>query len=128
MNNLKFRQFIDGEFWYWGYGADAKREFVPPKDPSVPSEQWTGESDINGIKIYSGDILRWDNLLEVPNGYEDFGEVQVIWEFGSWRLRYLNGHELGRWGLWKNIDDQNTEDDIAFKVIGNTSETPGLIK
>ena len=41
-------------------------------------------------------------------------------------LEKVSGSELGRWGLWKNIDNQDTENDIAFKIVGNIYSNPEL--
>jgi uncharacterized phage protein (TIGR01671 family) len=85
--------------------------------------QYTGSKDKNGTKIYGDDILHWENLLLINDpDIEDNGDVQVVFEYGSWRLKKISGSELARWGLWKNIADQDTENDIAFEVIGNIYE------
>jgi uncharacterized phage protein (TIGR01671 family) len=91
-------------------------------------EQFTGLYDKHKKPIFEGDILHWHNeWLDDPE-IEDDGILQVVFEMGYWLLKKISGNDLGRWGLWKNIDDQDTEGDISFEIIGNIHQNPELIK
>lgn len=120
MNNLKFRQFLptdfhpEGEFMYWGYGvmSDAN-EFVPPSDPSAPSEQWTGLSDKNGIKIYAGDyVVCPERIHQGDEGVVEYSHTgQYVLAQGSFKSS-LHDLVFNKWNL---------------KIIGNIHENPELL-
>lgn len=87
-NNLKFRQFVptqsmpQGEFMYWGFGVEpGEAVFTTPTAVNgfiADSEQWTGEIDMNGHKIYVGDYVMQDNTIgEFPARFEPY-EVKMI--------------------------------------------------
>ncbi len=84
-NLLKFRQYIEGEYFYWGYGVNPDpAEFVPPKEPAAPSERFTGVLDQRkGIKIYENDIV----IVHHRKHGKDRAEVrQVVWNGAGFNL------------------------------------------
>jgi len=102
MRELKFRQFINGEFWYWGYGVlPDPKEFVYPRYPSLPSDQYTGLKDSRGIKIYERDIIKW---ISTGGGYE------VVFLEGAFSLK-----------------DGMLFNPKRVEIIGNLDETPELL-
>lgn len=116
MNGPKFRQFIDGEFWYWGYRVNADpAEFVPPKDPTKPSEQWVGLTDKNGTKIYAGD------LVEFKLGPE---KVVGIVSYDPASARYIKSFVSSYGREEKDLSSYAS----SQKVVGNIHENPGPLK
>ena len=55
MRELKFRQFVNGRWHYWGNLGDIT-SFVGPVTPKVESFQYTGLKDRSGHDIFEGDI------------------------------------------------------------------------
>lgn len=134
MDNLKFRQYIDGEFWYWGYGVNADPdEFVAPKDPSKPSEQFSGLLDKRSTKIYVGDIV------DVPYGkpVNEDGEVAYykIMQYVPSVMCFDRGRFWAKplWGkktFAKNVPKRQQclwQKEWSI-IVGNTSENPELLK
>ena len=71
--------------------------------------QFTGLLDKQGVDIYEGDIVEYDNAV----GFW-YGEVKYINQYSAFRCVFNDG----RWtDLYENI-----------KVIGNIHENPELLK
>ena len=125
MNNLKFRQFVptrlhhEGEFLYWGYGVlSDQEEFVAPTAPYAPSEQWTGLSDQDGIKIYAGDIVWTDH--NIGAGGVVIHEGIVKYSYGSFVVLAANIIQTDIADLSRNK--------WKLKIVGNIHENPELLK
>ncbi len=88
---------------------------------SVKLVQYTGLKDINGAKIFEGDIVKWGHV----DGYEEYRVRHAVVSLSS-ALQFEcfspNDHIYG----WANFMYQCT--DKAMEVIGNIYENPELIK
>ena len=123
MKELKFRQFLDGEFWYWGYGViPGDNTFVHPIDHRKPSEQYIGVKDKNGIKIYAGDILKY--VSPTPELGDTDETYQVEWIGHGFTAKWLQAKK--GWNQYPENCLLDTEDDM--EIIGNIHESPELLK
>ena len=106
MREIKFRQFINGKFHYWGNkNQDC---FIGPVTPVIESQQFTGLLDRNGKEIYEGDIVKHFNGVQVVEWCEDNASFQM--------------------NLNDNVFDQELSfDSQNVEVIGNVYENPELV-
>lgn len=85
--------------------------------------QYTGLRDKNGVEIYEGDVLHWQTVHDDPEIVAmNNGNVLVEWEYGMWVVQ-----NAPRNGLWKCVDDMETENSETYQVIGNIYENPELL-
>jgi uncharacterized phage protein (TIGR01671 family) len=113
MREIKFRQFINGKFHYWG--NKNQNCFIGPVTPIIESQQFTGLKDKHGKEIYEGDIVRKDGWI-----------YEIRWS------KYGAGFDLAT----KNDSWPKQEDGYAYhsglydteiiEVIGNVYENPEL--
>lgn len=124
----KYRQWLktsncpSGEFMYWGYGVmpgDVMSTFVDPLEPKLPSEQWSGVTDGNGIKVYAGDIFR---CIYHSDGHTDHHyEVVYSPENGRYLLQ-RHGNPCPQTGVAQSIRDV-----ARYPMAGNVHENPELL-
>lgn len=126
--DIEFRQFVDGKYFhYFGFDVAGRSTFSGPasciKDKH-PVSQYTGLLDCNRVKIFEGDIVRYDDVetIETHSGteYQDFKNVGVI----SWDSEAAQFVVSGRLG----IDDDEFWCDQEKEVIGNICEHSELLE
>ena len=84
--------------------------------------QYTGLTDMNGTKIFEGDIVKVDDDFETFGKMA--GEIREVWfKDGGFRLKpkYPSAIARGDRGYWM-------EDGSDFEVIGNVWDNPELIR
>lgn len=107
---IKFREFINGKFHYWGFVEEGI--FKGPVTPSLTRgihSQFTGLKDKNRKEIYEHDLIRWPHLSNQLN------EV------------YFSAKEVGFFA--KPINKDKTESYLGGKceIVGNIYENPELL-
>jgi uncharacterized phage protein (TIGR01671 family) len=114
MREIKFRQWINNKFHYWGYhGQDS---FIGPVTPIIESQQFTGLHDKNGKEIYEGDIVQKDGW-----------QYEIRWSRGG------AGFDLAtKRDSWPKQEDgyayhSGLYDTEILEVIGNVYEHPELL-
>lgn len=129
---IKFRQFFEGKFHYWGYVKEG--EFIAPLSTSeaqkVESQQFTGLKDKNGNEIYDGDVLK----LFIPSLMTD-EETDMSFSSPSVEIATVQWDEDGsRWKFtfstgWEGFRTSSTKEKAKkVEVIGNIYENPELLK
>lgn len=126
MKQIKFRQWVNGQFHYWGVKIGAA-DFTGPASGNKQNaantihQQFTGLYDRNGKEIYEGDVCRFDaNEIEGFNCVLcDFIGV-VEWDEEDAGFYYATN--MDKWPHIKPWFAVNVE------VIGNVHETPELCK
>lgn len=84
--------------------------------------QYTGLTDINGVKIFEGDIIKVDDDFDTFGKMA--GEIREVWfKDGGFRLKpkYPSSIARGDRGYWM-------EDGADFEVIGNVWDNPELFE
>lgn len=79
--------------------------------------QYTGLKDMNGKKIFEGDIIK------IPDDYNEFGHnageiYEIYFCYGGFRLKPKYSKARGYW----------LEDDRTVEVIGNIFDNPEILE
>ena len=119
MRELKFRQFVNGRWHYFGF---ADNTFVGPITPDIennPVVQFTGLKDLNYMEIYEGDIvLSLDDDMKINPRDSDTGYGVIEWLvcMGGWYIDRIHNSLM-------DIDRAYT-----IIVVGNIYENPELLE
>lgn len=122
MREIKFRQWMNGHFHYWGIGISTdgvKCSFVGPcsggtiRADRTPQEQFTGLTDRNGAEIYEGDIV---------GDHVGIGAVKYSGKHGAFRVCYWDG--LAKWFYDYCLNGERE----SVEIIGNIHQNPELLK
>lgn len=121
MRQIKFREFFNGKFHYWGFVEDGM--FKGPVTPSLTRgkhDQYTGLKDLQGNEIYEGDVLTTSNsYLASPDK-----KLAVKYSGSSFVIYNPNCCDVckNHSGCIANLDEFG-----EYQIIGNIYENPELI-
>ena len=129
MNEIKFR------FYHKDYGMSSSKTFKEialnidnrylELDPNIM--QYTGLKDKNGVEIYEGDILSFNNYCDKSDEIEYKGLARVIWNnmfYGFSLYGYKSIPYSSKWNIGKS---SFTIYAARGEVIGNIYENPELL-
>lgn len=151
MRTIKFRQFFDGQFHYWGYTENGG--FTTPLTTAeahdIDSNQFTGLLDKTGKKVYEGDIVRvYDTERHcICDEWEDCDAPEATdiecKEHGLHKHEEYNDCDKFvciqevKWGDYTGyFCEEDTgefcpalgSDEMEMEIIGNIYENPELLK
>lgn len=105
----------------WGFNVITQQDVVIYRDiKDVELMRYTGKNDINGVKIFAGDIVK--------TRYGDIGIVEYSNHFLEWRIKFYKGHDyLVTMYKYGTHIYPFVYPDMSLKVIGNKYENKEVI-
>lgn len=80
--------------------------------------QFTGLTDVNGTKIFEGDIVAFEDVISTENGYSEQGcRGKVVWD-----------NETARFEVTNKLSAESYEVLWECEVIGNIHDNPELLE
>lgn len=137
MREIKFRVFVGGKFYYWGFSDDGHGVYFMgvPSTNIEPlnfaqlqerSQQYTGLTEKNGVEIYEGDMLTPSNYKKATGADWEKFKVEVVFYKGMFCLKpnkfFIDEHAPLYISLEKATKLKND-----YLVIGNIHEDKGLL-
>lgn len=140
MREIKFRAWVKKD--YDGHGIADYMEgdascfndpFEEHKHGNIVLMQYTGLKDKNGVEIYEGDILKFDDMgedgYEYSEGFDFENSASVCFKNGRFELENFRSNNSGV------LNEMNQEDHETFiaifiqsKIVGNIYEHPHLLE
>lgn len=121
----KFRVFINGQFYYYGWIwiENVGISWVSPPTQGIlsllevreKSEACTGSTDRNGVEIYAGDVVKYEHYLDDIKDEEFIEEIKF--QDGSFTFKDL---PLCEWF------DENGN--LELEIIGTIHANPELLE
>lgn len=115
MREIKFRQYLNGKFHYWGYVDEFGFTSPLSNNPDLESERFTGLKDKNGVEIYEGDIIRY------YQPYAKRTDEHIV----KWDTEWAGFGLFEKYNKWCKESDWVKIQDL--EVIGNIHENPELL-
>lgn len=134
---IKFRLWLGGRFFYWGFLGGSfvglpmsTEEDITMEEKEKRSQQFTGLLDRTGKEIYEGDIVRCKCK---GRGGEPVGEMRWYEDYGCWGIHQPGdwdcdkGKPLGSSGSSTPYRNYSFKSFTSFEIIGNRHENPELL-
>ena len=118
----KFRIFINGEFYYYGWIENAGLSWVSPptqgdmspQEVRENSEASTGLKDRKGTEIFAGDIVKYKDMI---------GEIWWQPSGAYFAIDWKPGRVYTKTKDWPKMSNST-----FFEIIGNIYDNPELLK
>ena len=130
MREIKFRVWVAGRFYEWGFIGDhfvglpdTNMENLSIREKMGRSQQFTGLLDKNGKEIYEGDILSYFIKSGISRAFGTRGVV----EYNAPEFR-IQGNPIAQKGQTHTEGDEQPTYYSRWEIIGNVCENLGLLE